>query len=92
MPYPEGHLAFTGPLSAVSILFEDTSRRTEVTNYVTAKAIRSIFIMLKRTNKIRFENETSYMHIIMMALLYYVYNHMPNNLKFRNLFELVFGD
>jgi len=32
------------------------------------------------------------MHMSMMALLYYIYNHKPDSLKFRNLFELVFGD
>ena len=82
----------TGPLSAVSILFEDPSRRAEVTNYVCAKAIRSVYIASKRTLNLKVRRETCYMHIVMMAVLYYVYNHRQNTLKFRNLFELVFGD
>lgn len=76
----------------MSIWFEDPSRRNEVTCYVTAKAIRSVYITKKRQHGWNISSETCYMHIAMMALLYYVYNHQPNSLKFRNLFEIVFGD
>ena len=31
------------------------------------------------------------MHILAMSLLYYVYNHHGESLKFKNLFDLVFG-
>ena len=32
------------------------------------------------------------MHCALMAALYYLYNHKPHLLKFRSLFELIFGD
>jgi len=36
-------------------------------------------------------SEAVAMHMGVMALLYYVFNHHPNILKFRNVFELIFG-
>lgn len=32
------------------------------------------------------------MHMAVMAGLFYVYNHKPDNLKFRNLFAEIFDD
>jgi hypothetical protein len=82
----------SSPFSASSILFEDSSRRNEITNYVSAKAVRSVYLMMKRTLRLPFKDEVYMMHMAAMAILYYVYNHMPGTLKFRNLFALIFGD
>lgn len=80
------NLLVFSPVSASSILFEDSSRRTEVTNYVCAKAIRSLYMFCKRTLGLKSKNEVVYMHMLMMSLLYYVFNHQADILKFRNLF------
>lgn len=84
--------AYMSPLSAVSILFEDSSRRSEVVYHVCAKALRSVYIMVKRLGRLEWECEGKVMHIVIMGLLYYVYNHRPSVLKFRNVFELIFGN
>ena len=76
----------------MSILFEDVSRRTEVSCFVSAKGVRSVYLMLKRVRGWGGQHEAAYMHVAVMALLYYVYNHKPSTLKFRNLFEIIFGD
>ena len=50
------NLLVFSPFSASSILFEDNSRRTEVTTYVCAKAIRSLYIISKRLLNLGVEN------------------------------------
>ena len=52
--YQGDNILISGPLSASSILFEDKNRRGEVTNYVFAKAIRSLYIFSKRTLNLNF--------------------------------------
>lgn len=54
--YIEDNLLMFSPLSASSILFEDNNRRTEVTTYVVAKAIRSLYIISKRTLNLKVDN------------------------------------
>lgn len=80
------------PLSAASILFEDTARRSEITYFVSAKALRSLYLGLKRMARLGFKHEASIMHIGLMAGLFYLYNHQPTLLKFRSIFELIFGE
>jgi hypothetical protein len=76
----------------VSILFEDASRRNEITYYVCAKAIRSVFMGLKRVFHLEWKADSQLMHIILMALLYYIFNHHEKLLKFRYLYEFILGD
>ena len=60
--------------------------------FVSAKALRSAYVVLKRTLGFRCNWEAHLMHCALMAALYYLYNHKPHLLKFRSLFELIFGD
>lgn len=32
------------------------------------------------------------MHVLLMGSLYYLYNHHPKWVKYRNLFEFILGD
>lgn len=80
------------PLSAASILFEDSARRNEITYFVCAKALRSVYMGLKRMTRLDSKNEASLMHVALMAGLFYLFNHQPALLKFRNIFEFIFGE
>lgn len=62
-------------LSSVSILFENSSRRNEITYFVCAKAIRSGYVRVKRMLAGSWGGESSWMHILLMGALYYLYNH-----------------
>lgn len=79
-------------ISSFSILFEDSSRRCEIGYFVLAKAVRSLYVMTKRMWGLNLSNEGTYMHAAMMALLYYVYVEHPNALKFKNVFEKIWGE
>ena len=88
-------IAFTtymSPLSAISILFEDKSRRSEVVYHVCAKALRSTYMITKRVWGWQWGDESMVMHVLVMGMLYYVYNDRPQTLKFRSIFELILGD
>jgi hypothetical protein len=63
-----------------------------VTSYVSAKAIRSVYLALKRTWGWQWSQEVCVMHILLMGALFYLFNHRPSVVKFRNLFELIWGD
>ena len=85
-------VGLSAAFSACSILFEDTMRRNEVVYFVSAKAVRSVYLWVKRVLGVSWKSEAGTMHIIIMSLLYYVYIHYPNLLKFRNIFSLILGD
>ena len=57
-----------------------------------AKAVRSTYKVAARTGLIRIKNEFVIMHVTMISILYYLYIHHPNLLKFHNIFEKVLGD
>jgi hypothetical protein len=59
---------------------------------VCAKAIRSVYIIAKRLWGWQWGDESVVMHVLVMSMLYYVYNHRPQTLKFRSIFELILGD
>jgi hypothetical protein len=57
-----------------------------------AKALRSTYKFMQRKGVVSIPNEYLTMHVTMMGTLYYLYSHHPQLLKFRNIFEMVFGD
>ena len=69
----------SNPMGSVAILLEEGSRQTEVTNYLSAKALRSFYMVLKRTLHLKFENEVTFMHVVVMSGLFYIYNHHPES-------------
>lgn len=83
---------YMSPLSVISILFEDKSRRSEVVYHVCAKALRSAYMIAKRVWGWQWGDESVVMHVLVMGMLYYMYNHRPQTLKFRSIFELILGD
>lgn len=79
-------------ISALSILFEEPSRRKEIGYFVAAKALRSVYKIMKRRGIVSIKREFLVMHVSLMGLLYYVYCEHPKLLKYKNLFDIVFGD
>jgi hypothetical protein len=82
----------TGYMSAGSILLEDVSRRCEISYYVTAKAISSVYVGLQRLGGWSGGYEQDLVHVTLMSLVYYLYNHHPELLRLRQILEFIFGD
>ena len=56
-----------------------------------AKALRSAYTVVKRTSGVKVKKEFLMMHVCCMSILYYLFNHQQELLKFRNIFEMVWG-
>ena len=56
-----------------------------------AKALRSTYVAFKRLFGVQLSGEYAWMHIVLMSLLYYIYNHQSQNLKYIKGFEFVIG-
>jgi hypothetical protein len=56
-----------------------------------AKALRSIYVMFKRIGQFNFNDEAKVMHIVLMALLSYVFHHKPEILKYKETLEMIWG-
>jgi len=64
-------------MSSIAILFEEGSRRREIVYFVSAKALRSAYLIVKRTLRVEVKWEAELMHCVLMAGVYYTYNHLP---------------
>lgn len=78
--------------SSLGILLEEESRQKEIGYFVLPKAGRSIYLLLKRRGFSNITCEESCMHIILMAIFYYLYCHHPSTVKFRAVYEEIFGE
>ena len=56
-----------------------------------AKALVPVYKMIKRRGWVSTKNEMMSMHMILMALIYYIYTEQPDILKFRNILEKILG-
>lgn len=83
---------FNSLISALSILFQDASRRNQIGYFILSKAIGSVYILIKRLFKLTAENEGVYLHIAFMAILYYIYAEQPEVLKFRSYFDKIWAE
>lgn len=80
------YLLLTSWLPGVSILFEHPSRRCEIGYFVVAKALHSLYLLMKRTKKWPVSEEGTILHVAMMAVCYCVFNHCAENLKFKQFY------
>ena len=56
-----------------------------------AKALRSIYVSLKRRRIVSFGNEEVIMHVLMMGVLSYLYRHQSDLLKEKKLLGYLWG-
>ena len=57
-----------------------------------AKALASLYILLKRQMGWDITNEGKLIHVLAMSLIYYLYNHQPELIKYRRFFTMVLGE
>lgn len=74
-----------------SIWWEERSRQREIGYFVLAKALRSIYVSLKRRGILSFKNEEVVMHVLMMGILSYLYHQQPDLIKGKKLLSHLWG-
>lgn len=79
-------MSASAAVAALSIMFEVQSRRQEIGYFVLAKALGSGYKGLKRRRWVSLGRELMVMQVGMMTVIYYLYCHHPDMLKFRNIF------
>ena len=59
---------------------------------MSSKALCSFYLFFKRNFWPNVEGEGKLMHVVAMSLVYYIYNHQPEFLKYRRFFTMVLGE
>lgn len=67
--------------SSLCIIFEDQFRRREISYFVLVRALRSIYVMLKRRGIISIKNEANFCFILLFGVVSYLYYEKPNIIK-----------
>lgn len=84
-------MTWQSSIAGTSIFWEERSRQREIGYFILAKALRSIYMVLKRLGWLKLSGEAVWMHILLMAALSYVFHHYPDNLKYHSTFALIWG-
>ena len=77
--------------SSLCIFFEDQFRRREISYFVLVRALRSIYIMLKRRKIIMIANEAHLSFVFIFGVLSYLYSEKGHLLKEKGLIDNIWG-